>query len=118
MIVVRDGKNDYRYSTDVDNLTGHSDIKNLVILPLVSTDHKLMGIIQFINKTNGEFPEVFIQTLKELGPILGALVSNTNEHVNVCNISIALKEVLNSVTELFEDRTNWLASLSEAAFAQ
>lgn len=34
--VVPLGKNDHRFNTDVDNLTGHSDIKNLVILPLLS----------------------------------------------------------------------------------
>lgn len=42
--VVLDGKNDPRYSTDVDNLTGHSDIRNLLILPLHSQDHKIVGM--------------------------------------------------------------------------
>lgn len=67
---------------------------------------------------DAEFPEVFIQTVEFLGPILGALICNANEHVNVCNISIALHDCLDAITAVFEDRTNWLASLSEAAFAQ
>lgn len=88
--MVLDGKSDPRYSTDVDNLTGHSDIRNLLILPLLSQDKKIVGMAQLINKVDAEFPDVFIQTVEFLGPILGALISNTNEHVNVCNVSIAL----------------------------
>ncbi len=88
--VVLEGKNDHRYSTDVDNLTGHSDIRNLVIVPLLSQQGVVVGIAQLINKTDGEFPNVFTDTLEFLGTILGALLSNTNEHVNVCNISVAL----------------------------
>ncbi len=38
------GKNDHRFNTDVDNLTGHSDIKNLVILPLLSQDKEVVGV--------------------------------------------------------------------------
>lgn len=55
--------------------------------------------------------------MKFLGPILGAIISNTNEHVKVCNISIGLKHNIQGITNVFEDRTNWLASLAEAAFA-
>ncbi len=56
-------------------------------------------------------------TVNFMGPILGAILSNTNEHVKVCNISIGLRHSIKNITSVFEDKTNWLASLAEAAFA-
>lgn len=69
----------------------------------------MVGVAQFINKLDGEFSEDFVTSLKTLGPILGAIISNTNEHVKVCNISIGLQSNIESITSVFEDRTNWLA---------
>ncbi len=54
IINVRDCYADARFNSEIDKITGYRT-KSILSIPLVGFEHKLVGVIQLLNKTTGPF---------------------------------------------------------------
>ena len=85
-MIFMDGEDDLAFCLEVDNVTQILDYENALMCPLVDDKGRLKGVVQLINKLNGE--QISEQDGEEIMSICSALA----EILNLCDMS---KEVTN-----------------------
>ena len=87
---IPDAYEDDRFNADIDKKTGYRT-KSILCAALKSEDgKKIVGVVQFINKVNGEprFSDEDMQHVKEFTTKAGPLVSRTSGLARVCKSAL------------------------------
>ncbi len=64
-LILIDAYNDPRFNADLDAETGYQT-RNLVTVPITTTDNDIIGVAQVLNKIDGDFDEDDMMLLREL----------------------------------------------------
>ena len=93
-LVIKNVKNDKRFSPRVDKYTGFAT-KSIVAVPL-KTDGKLFGVIELINKiSGGNFSTQDLKTLSSIGEY--AAIAIERSYFNQALSNLATKDPLTGV---------------------
>jgi two-component system phosphate regulon sensor histidine kinase PhoR len=80
-VIVNDVYTDKRFFSQVDHRSGF-ETRSMLCIPLQVQD-RIIGVLQAINKLNGEFNENDLRLLQALGGPLAAAIENANLHADV-----------------------------------
>ena len=96
---------DHKYTPDIDNLSAATDVYNFMIGPIFDDVHEQpVGIIQLVNKNDKKFiNDMDREKFKIIEELLGMSVFNTSQIHELINVTIGLKQNLNSISNLAMD---------------
>ena len=80
-VIVNNVYTDKRFFSQVDHLSGF-ETRSMMCIPLQVQD-RIIGVLQAINKQNGDFHESDLRLLQALGGPLAAAIENANLHGDV-----------------------------------
>ncbi|MFT5194162.1 MAG: signal transduction histidine kinase [Cellvibrionaceae bacterium] len=95
--IINDVYNDNRFSSDSDMTSGFLT-KSMICVPLQQKD-KVIGVIQAINKRNGEFGLHDKDLLEAVSGSLSAAIVNANLHENVVSEKRRIDAMFQSMSE-------------------
>lgn len=101
--IVNDAEKDPRFSKKGDAVS-NIKTKNILCAPLVA-ENKTIGVIEIINKKNGEFADEDQFLCTALANIIAAAIDNAELHKKA-------QEDLKKITELENSKTNFISVLS------
>lgn len=73
--IINDVQNDPRFFRDADKRSGFTT-KNMICLPILAKEDKLLGVLQAINKKEGQFDEYDLELLKALCSQIAISIEN------------------------------------------
>lgn len=102
-VIVNDAEKDPRFSKKGDAVS-NIKTRNILCAPLVA-ENKTIGVIEIINKKNGEFADEDQFLCTALANIIAAAIDNAELHKKA-------QEDLKKITELESSKTNFISVLS------
>lgn len=96
-IVTNDPKSDTRWNPKVDEITGFQTT-NILAVPLISTEGEVLGVIEMINKINGNFSDDDIKLLQAFSSFAAITVENSR------NKQLAPMSVRSARPMIFNDK--------------
>lgn len=94
---------DTRFNPDIDNISSESEVRNFMIGVITGDNDIRSGVIQFINKTNGEEVTNYdVQRFKALRSFIGSCVENVSDLAFTINKTIMIQGVIDSLNESLE----------------
>ncbi|MBI5607683.1 MAG: GAF domain-containing protein [Deltaproteobacteria bacterium] len=85
VIKLRDAYADPRFNQDVDRSTGYRT-RNLLAVPLRNTHGDVVGVLQLLNKHEGDFSEADADLLRALGGQAAAAIENALLHDEITKL--------------------------------
>lgn len=74
-LIVHDAYADPRFNRDVDKKTGYRT-RDIICAPILETDGECMGVVEVLNKADGEFDEYDLEFLEALSSRAAAAIRN------------------------------------------
>jgi two-component system phosphate regulon sensor histidine kinase PhoR len=96
-VIVNDVYTDKRFFSQIDHRSGF-ETRSMLCIPLQVQD-KIIGVLQAINKLNGEFNENDLRLLQALGGPLAAAIENANLHADVIAEKRRIETIFASMSE-------------------
>ena len=102
-------KNDSRFNPDIDNISSESDVRNFMIGVILGDGDNRAGVIQFINKKNGEEVTKYdIERFKAMRTFIGSCVENVTDLAVTINKTITIQGVIHNLNNSLEQCEKWL----------
>jgi len=114
--IVHDPYNDDRFDGTVDKRTGFLT-RNIICLPIINREEKVIGVTQTVNKKDGVFTERDIQRLTALTAQVSAALENAQLFNNVLSVRNYNESILRSLTNgvVSLDRKRKIQKINSAA---
>ncbi len=96
-VIVNDVYTDKRFFSQVDHKSGF-ETRSMICIPLQVQD-KIIGVLQALNKLNGEFNENDLRLLQALGGPLAAAIENANLHADVLSEKRRIETIFANMAE-------------------
>lgn len=95
-IIVDDVKKDQRFAAEIDQLTGY-DTQNMIVAP-VATKEKIWGVLQVLNKFQGDFTDEDLELVEALANQVAIAIENASIYqemrLTFLGVTTALAEAL------------------------
>lgn len=96
-VIINDVYTDRRFYSQVDHLSGF-ETRSMICIPILVED-RVIGILQAINKQNGQFNNNDLRLLQALGGPLGAAIQNARLHDDVIAEKRRIETIFASMSE-------------------
>lgn len=110
--VIQDVSDDVRFNADVDKQTGY-ETKNILAYPLFDSNNDLLGVIEVINKLEGEFEEDDINALKLFSSFIGYVLESKILNEEMEQIIEERTETIRQLNHDLEEEVKNVTRLSE-----
>lgn len=82
LINIEDAKRDSRFNLELDRVMG-IDVKTMLVVPIIDTEQRKVGVIQLINKKEAPFTERDIQFVEAMAAQAAIAIENTVLYLNL-----------------------------------
>jgi two-component system phosphate regulon sensor histidine kinase PhoR len=96
-VIVNNVYTDKRFFSQVDHQSGF-ETRSMICIPLQVQDY-IIGVLQAINKQNGDFHENDLRLLQAMGGPLAAAIENANLHADVIAEKRRIETIFTSMSE-------------------
>ena len=101
-LIIDDVRNDRRFASDVDKFTGY-ETRNMIVAP-VATKDKLWGVLQVLNKLEGNFTEEDLEMVQALANQVAIAIENASIYQEM---RLAFLGVTTALAEALEKRDTY-----------
>jgi len=88
-VISNNAYQDGRFNSKIDQMTGFTT-KSIICIPLTNKVHELVGVLQVLNKTSGEFDESDLSLLKALGSQITVAIENNKLYQKLLEKNVEL----------------------------
>lgn len=96
-VIIKDAYSDKRFFTDVDRRSGFTT-QSMICIPL-QVEERTIGILQAINRQNGDFTRHDLRLLQAIGGPLAAAIENARLHTDVLAEKRRIETLFTSMAE-------------------
>ncbi|MGC9044480.1 MAG: GAF domain-containing protein [Myxococcota bacterium] len=88
-LIVNDAYNDGRFNDSIDKITGFRT-RSIICIPLINKSREMIGVLQVLNKLNGDFDETDLSLLKALGSQIVVAIENNKLYQKLLEKNVEL----------------------------
>ena len=107
---------DIRFNSDIDNISSESEVKNYMIGVILGDKDIRSGVIQLINKQNGqEITNYDVQRFNAMRNLIGSWVENVTDLAITINKIITIQGALTTLNGTLEqwEKSLWVSNLEK-----